>query len=919
MAGSAATAVNLHGASPAQPPRYAGCTAQPLSAPTAVRRRPPALPPPPSPPSPALLLSAPLLPDNVAIEALLRLSALPRSYNPPASANDEVQAWRRHRRQRQSAAAAVVEAGPPPPPPPLAEDAAIAGGIQELWRRRRDMVLGLFRQLEMSYAALAARVVAAMGRLRFRSPEALADLLQPLMLRRRDLTPAGLACVVAAAADLTPTADPYIPWNDLCGGLAAPGTLRQLTAAEAQLLAALAREVSERATAGDLSGGQIVQLMVAASKMGLRDPVVLKISQLMCATARLGFADAALIDAVAYTVAAVQRTDPTSYNVRSLAIVVWALACHGRPCPELFAGGGEAAASLTSAMRPPPPPPEPTDHGRGGGGGGGVSLAPGLRLRPYELVIEQAQRLTGAELVQAAEALEPYCTAGGPLYDTCGKQVYERLVEVSRDRVGSLSTATRPSSSPPPPPPPLPSLDGRLLLRAQQRLVPALESSQLTVPQLLQVLEVLQRADARNAPLLPGLELQLLRLAAGGSGGGDGGGGGFSLDQNFSDLEMNSSSSGSGGGSGGGGGGGGGEETSPAAVAAPPLSGDQAVAALMTLGSLKRHGVVTELFRLTHGQRPGRLERLSTGQLVDAVWGLAACGYDETQAYDEGRVKNLPAWSLARLAAAMHGHGLTNTPTATTATTGRQRSRGIASELSSADGGGDGGGSRQLSHLERHPGLAERIAKYGTRELTRLASGAKPQDLATLAEVFASAAPQYGGLFLAAAHRARRWLKEAQEIEEEVAEAGGCGGEEGDGGGQAGELREAATRVQAACEAAGYDVREVLGPVPEPAGRGAGSGGGSGRGRRGGGGGSSGKVYGGRVTAPVGESWRPVRGTAVDEGYGEWRGIKGGARGTAAAASAAVDSGGGAFDVGTRSNRGVRRRGGNPAAEDLSW
>ncbi|GIL76312.1 hypothetical protein Vretimale_5881 [Volvox reticuliferus] len=1237
----------------------------------------------------------PSVSDSVVVEALLRLSTLPRSQPPPVS--EEVQARRRRRRQRREAAAAAIatkDAGPLPPPPPVGADPA-APGSDEWWRYRRAVIVSLFRQLTPSYgtmdlttrvalleacshltwllghfseskpargggdndvsdaaagdqrhpaqalldavlkrdggsnllvpaspqllvrscdvdgvdkptppslASLAARLLASMGRLRYRDREALANLLPPLMTRRSNLTAADLACVVTAAAELRPLADPYVPWSHVCDGLAAPGALPQLTAeelvrlaqalagtgairsdggkgrgsgrdpdsdsdvesllpsyheedgddlieygvsssrgdrggngvpsggrgydvaygaperagewtgadAEERLLAALGREVSERARlgGGGLSGGQVVRLMVAAARLGLRDTEILQplaaaarrhlpflrpdeVSQLMCATARLGFVDPALIDAVSYTVSAIQSTDPMSYNVRSLAIVSWALACHGRPCPDLFSDNTATALingmritpmSLTPSStpssnlpppshltRPPPQPPSqatPTSRSLSGKGPSGaqqeVEAAAALvqpdpqqqlRLRPYEvanslwafarqnarhrgltlaamrrcadwqrrgrlprsslvkvlwaatkmgytpgadggadsggwrrrreevapglggggeyddahsdalllaervaeLVIGQAQRFTGPELVQAAEALEPYCTAGGPLYDKYGRDVYQRLMEVARSRVASLrpdacvallstlSRATaasggldRTSPSVPASSPPLPSLDSRLLLRAQQRLMGPMESGQLSIAQLLEVMEVLRRADARNAPSLPGLEQQLLRLVGEADEGDDDGG--------------------------------------VVAARAPPLSGEQAVAALVNLGSLQRHGAAAELFRLTHRQvtssleqqspegiarllrllgaaalrgrrqtaaevaaammpapsgarnksnrvagwqhqpqplrqemqaavamtvlgsglvtfldaawvsmqRPGGFERLSTSQLVDAVWGLAACGYDEPRAYDElatrlqGRVKNLPAWSLARIAAAMHGHGLndnSSTPKTTataiaTAVSGACRSRGGSSPpppqpagLATTQHDGKGGGGRPPSHLERHPELAERIAKYGTRELTRLGSGAKPQDLATLVEVFASAAPQYGGLFLAAAHRARRWLKEAAELEEGGGARTGGGTDDGEGGGgQAGDLREAVIRVRAACEAAGYDVSEVLGSASEPArnvGSTDGAERGKGRGVR-----TSGrlrKVYGG-APASLREGWEPPRG-----------------------------------------------------------
>ncbi|GIL45000.1 hypothetical protein Vafri_2424 [Volvox africanus] len=1051
-----------------------------------------------------------------------------------------------------------------------------------------------------SPASLAARVLASMGRLRYRSGDALATLLPPLMARRRNLKAADLVCVVTAAVELRPLADQYVPWNDVCDGLATPGALRQLTAAELvrlaqaladvgaiwsdggkgrdrdpdvesvsssyieedldeiveydasrshrghgrgsappgdrehdmtygavaertgewtgadaeeRLLASLGREVSKRAQlGGGLSVGQVVQLMVAAAKMGLRDTNVLQplaaaarrhlpslrpdeVSQLMCATARMGFVDPALIDAVSYTVAAIQSTNPVSYNVRSLAIVSWALACHGRPCPDLFSESTATALINGMRIRPPlsstpspsslpnpppssrlmrgplqPPPhlmPGPRISARSAEGSNGMHeeetaaafLQPEpppqqqLQLRPYEvanslwafarqntphrglmraavqrcadwqrrgrlprsslvkvlwaatkmgyvprtnggadsgsgwrhnreevvaglggggkydddvdsdvlllaervaeLVIGQGQRFTGPELVQAAEALEPYCTAGGSLHDEYGRQVYQRLIEVARIRVASLrpdacvallSTLSRATAACRGPdcapssgrasPAPLSSLDSRLLLRAQQRLMGPLESGKLSIEQLLEVMEVLRRADARNSPALPGLEQELLRLLAQ-ADAGDGEGG-------------------------------------VVAAMERPLRGDRAVAALMTLGSLQRHGAAAELFRLTHRQvtsslehqspeeitrllrllgaavlrdrrqtaaavaamtsaptaagevrnrssrsagrqqlpqsvqqepqaalaaavlgsglaafldaswrslgRPGGLERLSTSHLVDAVWGLAACGYDDPRAYDElagrlhGRVKNLPAWSLARIAAAMHGHGLNDNPTAAASTaianvTALSGATPTPTPGGAAPQGGGSGGTRPRSHLERHPELAERIAKYGTRELTRLGNGAKPQDLATLVEVFASAAPQYGGLFLAAAHRARRWLKDAAELEEETeARSGGAtgsrdeGGGGGGGGGQRGDLQEAATRVRAACEAAGYDVSEVLGPASEPA-RSGGSSDGAERGNRRGVSVSSGfgKVYGG-TPAPLRVGRESLRG-----------------------------------------------------------
>ncbi|GLI64878.1 hypothetical protein VaNZ11_008265 [Volvox africanus] len=1050
-------------------------------------------------------------------------------------------------------------------------------------------------------ASLAARVLASMGRLRYQSGEALANLLPPLMARRRNLKAADLVCVVTAVAELRPIADQYVSWSDVCDGLAAPGALRQLTAAELvrlaqaladvgaiwsdggkgrdrdpdsdvessspsyteedldeiveynisrrrrhghghgwggarpgdrehdmmygavaertgewtgadaeeRLLTSLGREVSERAQlGGDLSGGQVVQLMVATAKMGLRDTNVLKplaaaarrhlpslrpdeVSQLMCATARMGFVDPALIDAVSYTVSAVQSTNPVSYNVRSLAIVCWALACHGRPCPDLFSES--TAIALINGMRirphmsstpsppnlppsphlmgvllqPPHPLPEPRISARPAEGSDGMHEEEAsaalphpkqqqqLQLRPYEvanslwafarqntrhrglmraavqrcadwqrrgrlprsnlikviwaatkmgyvpranggadsgsgwrrsreevvtglgggwehdddvhsdalllaervaeLVIGQGQRFTGPDLVHAAEALEPYCTAGGPMHDKYGRQVYQRLMEVAQDRVASLrpdacvallSTLSRATvasegsdvgpTSAPASPPPLSSLNSRLLLRAQQRLMGPLESGKLSIEQLLQVMEVLRRADARNSPSLPGMEQQLLRLVAQ-ADAGDG-------------------------------------EGAVVAAMARPLRGDQAMAALMTLGSLQRHGAAAELFRLTHRQvtlsleqqspegitrllrvlgaavlrdrrqtaaavaamtpaptatvrkvrnrfsrsagrqqqpesvreepqaalaaavlgsglaaflsaswrslgRPGELERLSTSQLVDAVWGLAACGYDDPRGYDElvcrlrGRVKNLPAWSLARIAAAMHGHCLNNHPTAVATSATVNAISGARSSLGgTVPQTGGSGGVRPPSHLERHPELAERIAKYGTRELTRLGSGAKPQDLATLVEVFASAAPQYSGLFLAAAHRARRWLKEAAELEEETeARSGGAtdrdeGG--GGGGGQTGDLREAATRVRAACEAAGYDVSEVLGRVSEPA-RSGGSSDGAERGNRRGVSASSrfGKVYGGAPVPVLPEGRESLRGLLSPWGY----------------------------------------------------
>lgn len=135
--------------------------------------------------------------------------------------------------------------------------------------------------------------------------------------------------------------------------------------------------------------------------------------------------------------------------------------------------------------------------------------------------------------------------------------------------------------------------------------------------------------------------------------------------------------------------------------------------------------------------------------------------------------------------------------------------------------------------------MMERLAKYGTKEVAGAGSSFRPEAVAQLAGVFAAepCGRQYGGLFLAASYTARRWLLQLrQRAEEEAAgggraaaaaarrraqereragedEDGGRGGGEEDGEGAAArELRQAATRVAAACEAAGYSVDEVLEP-----------------------------------------------------------------------------------------------------------
>jgi hypothetical protein len=79
------------------------------------------------------------------------------------------------------------------------------------------------------------------------------------------------------------------------------------------------------------------------------------------------------------------------------------------------------------------------------------------------MVAFQAQHFTAAELVQAAEALGPYCTAGGALYDKYGQIVYAQVMEVLRDKVNGLrcvgaETQLQPQQAPRPPAP-SPSLD----------------------------------------------------------------------------------------------------------------------------------------------------------------------------------------------------------------------------------------------------------------------------------------------------------------------------------------------------------------------------------------------------------------------------------------------------------------------------
>lgn len=46
--------------------------------------------------------------------------------------------------------------------------------------------------------------------------------------------------------------------------------------------------------------------------------------------------------------------------------------------------------------------------------------------------------LPPSALVQAAEALEPYCAYGRPLYAKYGKRVYEHVAEVAASRDASI-------------------------------------------------------------------------------------------------------------------------------------------------------------------------------------------------------------------------------------------------------------------------------------------------------------------------------------------------------------------------------------------------------------------------------------------------------------------------------------------------
>ncbi|KAG2450871.1 hypothetical protein HYH02_004704 [Chlamydomonas schloesseri] len=382
--------------------------------------------------------------------------------------------------------------------------------------------------------------------------------------------------------------------------------------------------------------------------------------------------------------------------------------------------------------------------------------------------------------------------------------------------------------------------------------------------------------------------------------------------------------------------------------------------------------------------RRRRLEELTPTQLVDVVAGLAACRYDNTEAYDtlctrlHGRVKHLAGWSLSRLAAALHtaprpppGHPPAppppssaptvaavvsddeleegeqgkppGSPSQRTAKSRSSRASGAAVTAASAadstepmQGAASLGQAAAGTQLSRHPEMLERIAKYGTKEVAAAGSSFRPEAVAQLAGVFAAEpyGPQYGGLFLAAAHTARRWLLQLRErAGEEAARGGGRRRarererqrqgadmheeeeEDGEGGDQgesaaARELRLAAVRVAAACEEAGYSVDEVLEPEllqppPSPSSRG-------GRGSRG-----SGRDRAGASDIRSRSSSRAGGGWPDEDGFDEAAG--GPAYGSKApgggrrAAAAGVGSGGGRRAAGP-AGRGRARR-----FEDDDW
>ncbi|GFR50540.1 hypothetical protein Agub_g12814, partial [Astrephomene gubernaculifera] len=141
--------------------------------------------------------------------------------------------------------------------------------------------------------------------------------------------------------------------------VAAEAAQMDLQQAGQALVAAVAGQVTAAASGGQLSGPQVVQLLVAAVELGMRDRAMLQaltdaarrrlhllrpdeLSQLLTTCARLGHVDGALLDAAGYAVAsgvAAGSYDSPS-SIRSLSIKAWAAASLGgdppRPCPDIF-------------------------------------------------------------------------------------------------------------------------------------------------------------------------------------------------------------------------------------------------------------------------------------------------------------------------------------------------------------------------------------------------------------------------------------------------------------------------------------------------------------------------------------------------------------------------------------------------------
>ncbi|KXZ51029.1 hypothetical protein GPECTOR_14g269 [Gonium pectorale] len=684
-------------------------------------------------------------------------------------------------------------------------------------------------------------------------------------------------------------------------GELAGGQLAQLAAA------AVALGLRDQATLAPLLDA------AAAAAPSLRPD---QLSQLLCAAARAGCPHARLLDAASAALVAA----PAPVNVRTLAVSAWAAACMGLPAPRLF--GPATASALVAGIgggggggaAPPPRQPPPAE----GAAAAAAELPPLLRqhelanalwafarqgarhdrlmaaalrrgeewdaagelprrhlvkmLQPgnpaavdpasCSMVLRDTRSLSAPELVQAAEALLPYCAQGGVLYGQYGTRVYEQLVHAATARSGELRpdacvsllrSLSQYSSGAPPPGSGKPSpsddllksaaaaspgarLDPRALLKLQQRLAPALAAGALAPPQLLELLAVLAALGARSAPLLPDIEQALLQGAVAAAAGSLG-----SLDEEQQQGRRGAWEQR-------------GVATGAGAGAEAGLSGRQAAAALAALGALQRAEAMAELFCRTSGiiapelrrmepaaialllrhlgsaalraqpspsqqearseqqQRghasatgrpagpaagtqggptsgaapgssgaaaalgpglplflaaswaalsgPGRLEALDAKEIVDLVWGLTACGYDDQDTYDKlaarlfSRAKQLPGWSLARLAVALAGrHQLMQGGASPAAATGTgETEQGRLEADASASAGASGGGAASVGSpkrgaagasstagggaglLPQYPELTERIAKYGTRELARPSSSLKPEAVAALAE-----------------------------------------------------------------------------------------------------------------------------------------------------------------------------------------